>query len=651
MTPYIVGGLVLGGIYAIASLGLVITYTSSRVFNFAYGAIAYFLALTFHELAVDHGWNRVVAGVVTVLIVSPAVGLFLWAVLFRQLTHAPPYVRLVSTVGLWVAIPPIARLLYGRGEIFDRIGIGPTPAHTYEILGVVVDSDQLLVLLAAIAIAIVTAVVLRYTPFGLMVRATVDSPTQASISGVNTAFVSAGTWMIGTAFAGLSGILLAPLRGYVEYQYTFLLLAAFAAVVIARMHSLVLAVAGAFLIGVLQNIIVSRQAEDFLTTFIPRDSQVLRGLQPSIPFILMAVFLLAYQNLRREQFVTDPRALGEPASRTVVVDAGLRRRRIIWFAIVIAAVLLAPEVLPGRWEAVVAKGLALGIAFLSYTIVTGEGGMISLCQVTFAGVGGALTAEFATNQGVPVLVAVLLGALVVVPLGLLIALPSLRLGGLYLALATLAFAELVQNMYFQQKSVNNFDSGVAVPRPVIGSLSFGSDRAFYYLLVGAFLLFALLVLNVKRSRTGLTLAAVRSSEPAAATLGIRVSLAKMAAFGISAFIAAFGGGLYVTYAERSLPARSFNSLIGVVWLAIVVTWGVRSVLGALLAGLAFAVFPQLFSEYLPTWALEVPTMLFGLGAIALAREPRGVVFQVTERRHARRAKRAARRTPAMAATA
>jgi branched-chain amino acid transport system permease protein len=264
-------------------------------------------------------------------------------------------------------------------------------------------------------------------------------------------------------------------------------------------------------------------------------------------------------------------------------------------------------------------------------------------------VGGALTAELATNHGVPVLVAVLLGALIVVPFGLLVALPSLRLGDLYLALATLAFAELVQNMYFQQKSVNNFDSGVAVPRPVMGSLSFGDDRAFYYLLVGAFVLFAVLVVNVKRSRTGLTLAATRSSEAAAATLGIRVSLAKMSAFGISAFIAAVGGGLYVTYAERSLPARSFNSLIGVVWLAVVVTWGVRSVAGALLAGLAFAVFPQLFSEYLPSGWLEVPTILFGLGAIALAREPRGVLFQMTERRHARRAKRAARQAkPAVA---
>ena len=107
MTTYIVTGLVVGSVYAIATLGLVLTYTSTRIFNFAQGAIAFFLAITFYELTVDHGWNPRLAGFVTVFVISPLFGLLLWAVLFRRLSDAPPSVRLVSTIGLWVALPPL----------------------------------------------------------------------------------------------------------------------------------------------------------------------------------------------------------------------------------------------------------------------------------------------------------------------------------------------------------------------------------------------------------------------------------------------------------------------------------------------------------------------------------------------------------------
>jgi branched-chain amino acid transport system permease protein len=352
----------------------------------------------------------------------------------------------------------------------------------------------------------------------------------------------------------------------------------------------------------------------------------------------MIVFLLAYRGLGRERFVLEPgRAAEAPALRRDDADASAWRRRVPLLTVA-AAVLLAPEVLSGRWEAIVAKGLALGIIFVSYTVVTGEGGMISLCQVTIAGIAGAVTADLATNHGASVLVAILVGAVVVVPIGILVALPSLRLGGLYLALITLAFALLVQNTYFQYDSVNNLDSGVAVPRPRIGSIGFGNDRAFYYLLVAFFLVIALVVRNLERSTTGVELAAMRASEPATATLGISIVRAKLVSFGLAAFIAGIGGGLYVTYAQVSLPAREFNALIGVVWLAVVVTWGIRSVVGALIAGVTFAVLPELFAQYLHGNWLEVPTMLFGLGAIGLAREPRGLVHQIADGRRRRRAR-------------
>lgn len=636
MTTYLVTGLVVGGVYAIATLGLVLTYSSTRIFNFAHGAIAYFFGITFYELVVDRGWNPKFAGIFTIFVVSPLLGLFLWAVLFRRLADTPPYVRLVSTIGLFVAVPAVTRVVYGNDERFAKPSMLWEPPHQYRWLDVPIDSDQIAVLVAAVLVAVAMTILIRMTPFGLSIRATVDAPRMAEVVGFNTAAVSAGAWMVGMTLAGVAGVLLGSYRGFDELQYTFLVLGSFAAVVIARMHSLLLAFAGSILLGLAQELSKSRQVQDLLYDIIDRDSRwsvVVDNLPACIPFVVMIVFLLAYRGLGRERFTIDTRTSAEPP-----IEPGPRSQsllvRLVPFAVLLAGVLLAPLYLSGLWQGIVAKGLALAIAFLSITIVTGEGGMISLAQITFAGVAAAITADFATNRGMAVLVAIPLAALIVVPIGLLAALPSLRLGDLYLALATLAFALLVQNTYFQLDSVNNFDSGVRVPRPQ----GFGDDTSFFYLLAGLFLAIALLVRTIKRSTTGLNLSAMRSSEPATATLGISIVWSKLAAFGISAFIAGIGGGLYATYSGAAVP-RQYLPLIGVVWLAVVVTWGVRSITGALLAGLSYAVFPQLVVEHLTgdAWR-ELPTIMFGLGAIGLARDPRGVVHQIVfgHRERARR---------------
>jgi branched-chain amino acid transport system permease protein len=277
---------------------------------------------------------------------------------------------------------------------------------------------------AAALIAVLLTLLLRMTPFGLSVRATVDSARMAGASGINTNFVSASSWMIGTMLAGTAGVLLGPLRGFDELQFTFLVLGSFAAVVVARMHSLVLAFAGSLLIGLLQELSATKQFEDFMAHFVNRDSVIIRGFRPSVPFIIMIVFLLAYRGLQHERFAVDLRAQAEPEVALVAPVVAPLWRRMLPIAVVLAGVLIAPEFLSGLWLGIVAKGLALAIVFLSYVVVTGEGGMISLCQVTFAGIAAALAAQYATNNGMSVLLAVVLSALIVVPIGIVAALGS-----------------------------------------------------------------------------------------------------------------------------------------------------------------------------------------------------------------------------------
>ncbi len=634
MSPYIVGGLVLGGIYAISVLGLVLSYTASRVFNFSHGAIAYFVAVFYYWAHNEQGWSTPAAGVVSILVVSPLIGLFLWAVLFRRLTHASPAVRLVSTVGLWVAIPPATLLLFGDKPYTQPSGLAGDSAvgDITRVFGVAINGNQLAVLCAAIVVAVVLTALLRFTAFGLAVRATVDSPASASNSGINTSLVTAGSWMIGTLLAGLSGVLLAPILGLEQTSFTLLIIASFAAVVVARMTSLPLAFGGAMLLGLAQEISVK---------YLPSSGVLSRGVRPSIPFALMVVFLLAYRGLRRERFEIDARAstVSEDLPSPRLEQTGWRR--LVRPAVVAVVLLLVPQALSGFWLSVVAQGIALAIIFLSYVVVTGEGGMLSLAQVSFAGVGAVITANLATSHGMSTVVAILLGALAAVPFGVLVALPSLRLGDLYLALATLAFAVLMDNLFFAQDTFDHFGSGVAVPRPRIGPIGFRSDTAFYYLLLLVFVVLALLVVNLRRSTSGLVLASMRSSEPASATLGISIVRAKLVTFAFSAFLAGLGGGLFATSVGRA-TILAFNALIGIVWLAVVVTWGIRSPLGAVFAGISFAVVPVLINQHLSQSWSQLTPILFGLGAVMLAREPRGVVYRTVQGHRERRARRAAR---------
>lgn len=375
--------------------------------------------------------------------------------------------------------------------------------------------------------------------------------------------------------------------------------------------------------------------QSFIVKYPPTDNPVIEtvlpflpesGIRPSLPFFLMAAFLLAYSygGMGREQRPRDTRAVDTDAVVSGEVRAGLGLMRLVYPSLAVVVVLALPVMLNDFWIGLVASGLAFSIVFLSYTVVTGEGGMLSLCQVTFAGIGAIAAAQLATEYNWPVLLAIVAGGVIAVPFGLLIAGLAIRLGGLYLGLATLAFALLMDNLVFQIDDFYKLGSGVFLDRPALGSYAFESDVRLYYLLMAFFALIALIVWNLRRSTTGLVLGAMRSTEIATATLGFSIIRAKLVAFGLSSFIAGVGGGLLATYSFRAHPP-SYNALYGLIWLAVTVTWGIRSAVGALIAGVTFAILPQLVSDYLPESLQQLPPVLFGLGAIGLAREPRGVI--------------------------
>jgi branched-chain amino acid transport system permease protein len=641
---YVFAGIALGSIFAIAASGIVVTYVSSGVLNFAFGSIAYFLARFYYFLNTQHGWGQLPAVVVSVFLAGPALGAVLYLLLFRHLRLSSPLVKIVSTIGVSVALPPAALTLFGNETITSAPGLASQPEPTYTIFGAAVTLDQIIALGCVLAVVVIGTLILRFTDVGLKVRAMVDTEAMTSLSGVSPARISVCVWMVTTALAGLAGVLAAPSSGLTPDGMTALMASAFAAVVAARLRSLPAAVAVAMAMGLIT---------DVSQRYLPVNSSLTSAILTSIPFFVMGAFLLAYilvsgrvneaastggalDNAIRPMGGGDEASAGGGAS-VIAMRSGWSYY-MLGPAAVIAIVALLPALLTGYWLTLLAGGLAFAVIFLSFTVVVGEGGMIWLCQATFAGCGAIATAQLATNHGINPLLAVLIGGLITTPIGVVIGLLTIRLGNLYIALVTLTFGLLAETLIFTRNIFYQAGIGVAVSRP--GFLS--GDEAFAYVALAVFVVIAVIVVNLRRSTTGLALAAVRYSEPGARTVGLSVLGMKLLVAAIGTFIAAVGGGLLALNYGYALPT-SYATFGGLVWLAVFVTIGLRSITAAVIAGLSFTLVPGIFQTYLPVAWGNVPTLLFGLGAVAVAVHPdgqvamnarlaQGLVLQMIERR-------------------
>jgi branched-chain amino acid transport system permease protein len=628
MLQYVLAGLALGSIYAIASASLVVTFVSAGVLNFAFAGMAYFVARFYYFLNSQHGWPTDAAGVVAILGGGPLLGLALYGLVFRFIRGKTTLVKLVATIALSVALPVVADFLFGNQSITSAPGLAALKDqnHPFHFLGTPVTTDQVITYGFVLFVLFVGTAVLRFTDVGLKVRAMVDSEAMASLSGTNPSRVAMGVWAVSTALAGLAGILVAPSQGLTVAGMTTLMTAAFAAVVAARLRSLPAAVLISFLMGVVT---------DVIQKWLPPNSSFTAALIPSIPFAFILVFLIFH--LIRSGSLDENTGLAGPLDQAIkpahqetsamMVEVEAQQG---WWGrlplIPLAVVGLLPLIFHGSsyYLGLAAAGLCYAIFMLTFTVVTGEGGMLWLSQIIFAGAGAIAAAQFAKNLHVPVLLAVFMGGVLAAVVGAVIGLLTIRLGDLYVALVTLTFGELIEGLVFTRERFQQGGLGVPINRPSFAS----SDLKFAYLAFAVFVIFAILTLNMRRSTSGLALRAVRDSEQASRTLGLSVLQVKVIVGAIAAFVAAVGGGFLAMDANVAQP-QSFETGLGLVWLAVLVTMGIRSITAAALAGMAFSLMPGWFGTqgWVPNRFLEVPTLLFGLGAVGVVRNPEGVVLQ------------------------
>ncbi len=615
----VLSGIVTGGLYAMLSSGLVLTYQVAGVFNFAQGAMAFVCALMFYELNTFAGWSIVPAAAVTVLVFAPLLGAVLDLVMLRRLARAGVTAQIVAMIGLTIALPAAGLFIVDEANLGSTTnvttppGLGPTPPKVWHLTKEVpFDTNQLAILSAAAFSALLLWVLVRRTPLGLRMRACVDRRDLASLRGVDPGRSSLVASMLSTTIAGLAGVLAAPLLSLGPDTYTEAMLVSAAAAVFARFTSIPLAFTFGLAIGVVQNLIAG-----YVTPHVS-----FRGLSTAAPFILIFIGLLILNASRTRVAGT----VSDEKPRDLDISSlPLWRRAGPWTVGTILLVIWL-FVANDLWLDYTTSGLCLALVFVSFTVVTGIGGMVSLAQATFVTSAG-LSAGLFIFHGWPFILALLVGTAIAGVVGALVSLPALRLGGLPLALSTLAIAFIGDGLVFQLESFSNQNlGGWSYVRPKWFGIDFDSitktGNRNYALLVLVIVLFAVwLVRNLERSPSGRAMLAVRSSPVAAEASGVNTPRQKFMLFTISALMAGAGGILYAAY-KGGVTNGDHTATEGLIWLAVVVTFGVRRPGAAVLAALVYGLSPHILNDYITTNPY-LPTVLFGLGGIGLAKNPEG----------------------------
>lgn len=632
---WLIEGAPVGCIYALVAVGLVLTYKTSGVFNLAFSAQAFASGAVFYETVINSHWPLWLGFVFAVLIFSPLLGLLLDRALFRYMRTAPWQVKLVTALGLLLALPEMVKLFFGAqpAEAPPSIAplIGIDQFKVFDVGGYFISADRLTTVVFTVVAVILLGLMFRFTSIGLQMRAVVESPRMVELAGVDADRVSMTSWILSSTLAGLAGVLLAPLYFILDGNtYTLLIIAAIAAAAVGRFVSIPFTLLGGLLLGV---------GERALPDIVGTTGSFAQDVRPSFPFIVLFALLVFWPKLREQRVVSDPLSGVDPPPPAMAheyKDANLQRMSKIAFPIFIAGfVLVMMTIVSPLWVTRLTDAFALAVVFLSITIFTGLGGQISLAQASFAAFGGFAMANAAEQFNVPALLALVIGAIVAAIVGALFVLfidglpaligrfilrrPVVRLAGLYLSLATLAFAFMAEKVIFRREAISQGEYGIAVSRPDFAQ----GDRMWFLVVFIAFALVAFLVIFIRKGTIGQYLAALRGSENAAASIGINATSLRIILFSLSAGIAGLGGALIGMAQGRVEPVATYPALFGVVWVVLVVTLGSRTVDGAVNAAIGFVVFQWLFE------ALGLPPAIaiigFGFGAITYARHPEGIV--------------------------
>jgi ABC-type branched-subunit amino acid transport system permease subunit len=373
--------------------------------------------------------------------------------------------------------------------------------------------------------------------------------------------------------------------------------------VIGRLTSLPLTYFGAIVIGLAQA----------LSTKFVAGRPALAGFPTSVPFIvLFGILIFSPKGRFFEAIRTEHR---QSAARRVT------RGRFPWRALVLFAVIgtLLPSRLNGSQILTATGTLIFVLIFLSLSLLVGLSRQVSLAHAMFV-VFGATTVSHLQQAGVPWLLALFLAGLILVPVGAVVAIPALRLSGLFLALATFGFGILAQYLLFATPFVFGTKSVARISRPELFGISLGGDKPYYYFVLGVVVLGAVVVEAARVTRMGRILRALADSRTATESLGVNPMVSQVLVFCLAGFLAAIAGGLFGTLTLAVNP-QSLDYFQSLLWVAVLVTAGAATLPGSILAAVLLIAVPATFTS---RFVIEYQPVFFGLAAIFFSQAPNGI---------------------------
>ncbi len=549
-------GLGIGAAYTLLGQGLVLIYRGSGVLNFAQGAYAMVGAYIFYELHDNHNDSFVVSFVIAVSAVG-ILGMLTHLLIMRPLRQASSLVRLVATLGVLTVIEGIATIRYSSTLIQVPSSL---PQTVINIFGAAVPVDQLWLLLIAVAISAVLYLASRFTTLGLATTAAAENQRAASSLGWSPDVFAAATWGLGGALAAVAGILIVPLSGLEVTNLTLLVIAAMAAALFASFTSFPLTLAAAVVIGI---------AQSEMARYVSQP-----GWSDALPFVFIIIVLVVRGRalpLRSQVFERLPKlGSGVPKIKAIVVISAFLTVGMLTF-------------FPQALTIAINVMLIAGVILLSIVVLTGYAGQVSLGQFALAGMGAYVAGRLVAVAHLPFALALLIGVVTAVPIGMAFALPALRTRGVNLAVVTLGLGLTIQEVLLENP---NYTGGIGGTN--VGAANFlGIDidpikypnRYAIFCLVW-FVLACLIVTNVRRGRVGRRLVAIRTNERAAASIGVSVLGSKIFAFGLSSALAGLGGILFA-FQSYSIVYSNFDPFTSINLVGDTVIGGVGYVSGSI----------------------------------------------------------------------
>lgn len=641
-------GVALGAVYAISGAGLVVTYATSGIFNFAHGAVGMFAAFLYWQFRWDWNFPAPLAIILVIFVICPILGMLIEAVIIRGLQNTLEITKMMVPIALLLFLSGAAFWIWGdsNAETLRRF-FGNSAKVTLGDTNVSI--HNLIIMGVAVVVAAALYLLLYKTRLGITMRGVVDNPELIQLNGAHPRRTSSISWAIGTMMAGLAGVLFASLLGggISNLMLTFVVVNVYAAAILGRLRSVSLTFVGAIIIG------LSVSYWDWWTD-VGQKWRWLSGFRTSIPVVLLFIILLILPHERLRGAVVE-----RVRERFKVPSMS---KAALWGLIFVGVALAAVPITQRAPAVILSTGLAFGIIALSIVLLTGYAGEVNLAPLTFAGIGALVAMRFEVGPGDIAAReslspwGLLLAAGVCALVGAIVALPALRLRGLYLGLATMAFAIFVSRLVFNQRSPlqlnipwygdgEDFEFNLSVgslnlPRPNWFGIDFRGSAGNFRFMVFLAIVFAILgiaMVALRRSPYGRWLAAMKDSPAASATLGLNLLWLKVSVFALSAAIAGVGGALYVAQ-QQSSTEELFVIEASLPLVLLTVVAGIGYVSGALAGGILLGVFfPMLANvfgklsedyssfEWLFTDVLENFFVFIGpaFAAVSLASSPGG----------------------------